>query len=210
MVLNKKSHYLYADASDGCFRAPGRRSCGPTFRAWHQVAVRRFAVRRFDGSVGILETLSIKFYFCTMEKPIYNIESSSDRLFYEFESNSDYKIIKKAVVYLPIKQDPNLYELIFGDLQDDGTINVQTVSNNQDIVLILNTVIKTLYHFFELYPSKTVIFTGSSASRNRLYRAVISKLINEKFDIFGITFDDEIELFVPNKNYFAFQICLKQ
>lgn len=145
-----------------------------------------------------------------MEKPIYNIESSSDRLLYEFESNSDYKIIKKAVVYLPIKQDPNLYELIFGDLQDDGTIDVQTVSNNQDIVLILNTVIKTLYHFFELYPSKTVIFTGSSASRNRLYRAVISKLINEKFDIFGITFDDEIELFVPDKNYFAFQICLKQ
>lgn len=82
-----------------------------------------------------------------MEKPIYNIESSSDRLLYEFESNSDYKIIKKAVVYLPIKQDPNLYELIFGDLQDDGTIDVQTVSNNQDIVLILNTVIKTLYHF---------------------------------------------------------------
>ncbi|NBB22304.1 hypothetical protein GVN20_23315 [Runella sp. CRIBMP] len=145
-----------------------------------------------------------------MEKPIYNIESSSDRLLYEFESNSDHKMIKKAVVYLPIKQDPNLYELIFGDLQDDGTIDVQTVSNNQDIVLILNTVIKTLYHFFELYPSKTVIFTGSSASRNRLYRAVISKLINEKFDIFGITFDDEIELFVPNKNYFAFQICLKQ
>ena len=145
-----------------------------------------------------------------MEKPIYNIESSSDRLLYEFESNSNHKIIKKAVVYLPIKQSPNLYELIFGDLQDDGTIDVQTVSNNQDIVLILNTVIKTLYHFFELYPSKTVIFTGSSASRNRLYRAVISKLINEKFDIFGITFDDEIELFVANKNYFAFQICLKQ
>jgi hypothetical protein len=145
-----------------------------------------------------------------MEKPIYNIESSSDRLLYEFESNSDYKIIKKAVVYLPIKQDPNLYELIFGDLQDDGTIDVQTVSNNQDIFLILNTVIKTLYHFFELYPSKTVIFTGSSASRNRLYRAVISKLISEKFAIFGITFDDEIELFVPNKNYFAFQIRLKQ
>lgn len=77
-----------------------------------------------------------------MEKPIYNIESSSNRLLYEFESNSNHKIIKKAVVYLPIKQDPNLYELIFGDLQDDGTIDVQTVSNNQDIVLILNTVIK--------------------------------------------------------------------
>ncbi len=147
-----------------------------------------------------------------MGKPIYNIESSSDGLLYEFESVGESKIIKKVVIYFPVKYNNDLFELSFGDLQNDGTINFQMVSNNQDMALILNTVIDTLHLFFELYPSKSVVFTGSSESRNRLYRAVISKAIknqNQKFDIFGITFDGILESFLPNKNYFAFQICLK-
>jgi hypothetical protein len=147
-----------------------------------------------------------------MEKPVYSIEMSSKGLWYEFESVSNEKTIKKVVCYYPFKENADLFELSFGDLQDDGTINVFAVSNNQDTTLILNTVIGTLDSFFELYPQKSVLFTGSSESRNRLYRAVISKalqLYSDKYQVLGISFDDEPELFLPNKNYFAFQISLK-
>ena len=147
-----------------------------------------------------------------MEKPSYNTESSTEGLLYVFVSKNQDKNIKKAIAYLPLNQSSDICELIFGDVKEDATIDVQAISNNQDMPIVLNTVIDTLHQFFELYPSKTVIFTGSSESRNRLYRAVISKTISEaskKFDIFGVTFDDKIERFVENKNYFAFQICLK-
>lgn len=53
---------------------------------------------------------------------------------------------------------------------------------------------------------------GSSQSRNRIYRAIIAKIYDENssdFDIFGITYDSEIEKFIPNKDYFAFQIQRK-
>jgi hypothetical protein len=53
---------------------------------------------------------------------------------------------------------------------------------------------------------------GSTPSRNRIYRAIISKLYDEndsEFEIYGLTFENELEKFVPNKNYFSFQINKK-
>ncbi len=148
-----------------------------------------------------------------MEKPIYAIEKSSKGLWYEFESVSNDRTIKKVVCYYPFKANPDLFELSFGDLEDDGTINVFAVSNNRDMALILNTVIGTLDLFFELYPQKSVLFTGSSESRNRLYRAAISKALqssySQKYQVLGIGYDDQPEFFEENKNYFAFQISLK-
>ena len=147
-----------------------------------------------------------------MEKPIYPIRVSESRLWYEFESISEQKIVTKAIAFYADYQNSESFELIFGDLRSDGTIDVKTQSKNRDMTQILGTVMQTVYYFFELYPSKNVTFMGSTDSRNRLYRVLISKFLLEQddhFQVFGLTFDNEFELFESNKDYFSYKIILK-
>lgn len=147
-----------------------------------------------------------------MKKPTYLIETSEDGFQHNFESIGKDKIIKKSVRFYPFEGNPNIYELSFGDINDDGTIDVKTVSNNDDMIIVLNTVVQTIYRFFELNPNKSVAFMGSSLSRNRLYRVIIGKLYDESsdyFEILGWNYDGTIEEFIKNKDYFAFQISLK-
>ncbi len=147
-----------------------------------------------------------------MEKPTYHIESSIDAEWHFFKSVSSTKIIEKAVVFNKVDEENGIYELIFGDLED-GFVNVKNVSDNQDMSLVLGTVIKTIYLFFERNSDKTVIFMGSSTARNRIYRAIISKFISEitnNFEVLGTNFDGIDETFVKEKDYFAFKIRLKK
>ena len=146
-----------------------------------------------------------------MEKPSYHIESSLDAEWHFFESISQEKVIEKAVVFSQVDKENGIYELIFGDLEN-GFVNVKNISDNQDMHLVLATVIKTIYLFFERNPTKIVVFMGSSDSRNRLYRAIISKFIfsiSNDFEVIGTNFDGIDEPFIENKNYFAFKIKLK-
>lgn len=147
-----------------------------------------------------------------MEKPTYLIETSEDGFQHNFDSIGKHKTIKKSVRFYPFEDNSSVYELAFGDINDDGTIDVKTVSNHDDMAIVLNTVIQTIYRFFELNPEKSVAFMGSSSSRNRLYRAIIGKLYdesNDNFEILGWNYDGTIEEFIKNKDYFAFQIGLK-
>lgn len=82
-----------------------------------------------------------------------------------------------------------IINLLFGDLLPNGKIDTLSVSNNSDMRIVLTTVVSTLFSFFEQNPDKIVFFTGSTLSRTRLYRAVISKFIQETelfYDIKGI------------------------
>ena len=148
-----------------------------------------------------------------MEKPNYKITSSEDGLWNEFESVGEEKIVKKAVGYYLFTENENEYaELSFGDIKENGSIDLKVVTDNKDFIFVIGTVITTLYRFFELYPNKIVVFTGSSSSRNRLYRAIIGKLFEEGkkyFEIEGVTFEGETESFEKNKDYLAFQISVK-
>jgi hypothetical protein len=146
-----------------------------------------------------------------MEKPTYQLKESSDGYWYEFDSISDQKTIRKAIGYYESKYDPNAVELSFGDLAD-GKLDVKIVSDNKDFLTIINTVIISLYRFFELYPQKSVSFMGSTNARNRIYRTIIAKLYDEnddKFEIYGLTNDNQFEPFESNKDYFSFQITKK-
>jgi hypothetical protein len=145
-----------------------------------------------------------------MNKPVYPIETTKDGLWYEFDSISNEKIIRKAVAFYNNPINPQKMELVFGDLLQDGTIDVFAKSNNKDMNFVLLTVAYILDYFFELYPSKCVIFMGSTPARNRIYRVLIAKLSMQRPSIraFGITFDDNIVPFEPNQDYFSYQICL--
>jgi hypothetical protein len=151
------------------------------------------------------------FYICGMNKPTYQLLESSDGYWYEFYSVTDNRVIHKAIGFYESVSDKDAVELVFGDLVDNK-LDVAVVSDNKDFHKIINTVIISVYRFFELYPQKNVSFMGSTPSRSRIYRAIIAKLYDEndsEFEIYGLTFENKLEKFIPNKNYFSFQIRKK-
>jgi hypothetical protein len=145
-----------------------------------------------------------------MQKPYYRFESSPDSLIYEFDSVSNFKTIRKVIVYEPLQDD--LYHLGFGDLTEEGKIDYRIVSANQDMDKVLMTVVQTMLLFFEKYPDKKLVFVGSTESRTRLYRSIISKFIDTVelyFEIVGFTANDKREPFRKNQDYQAFLIFPK-
>lgn len=142
-----------------------------------------------------------------MDKPTYRLQSSTDSLQYVFESVSDEKKIKKAVAYIQSEDNSDLYQLIFGDLTKDGDIDILSVSNNADMKTVLATVVSTFFQFFEQYPNATVAFTGSTQSRTRLYRAVITGLIKETelyYQVLGIKENGYFEPFNNQEVYVGY------
>ena len=144
-----------------------------------------------------------------IEKPHYSIESSPDALVFEFESVSENKTIRKAVIYEAIEGYENLTQLGFGDITEQGEIDFIAVSKNKDRDKILATVAQTMIIFFEKYPNKKIYFTGSTDIRTRLYRSLISKfieVIEPYFAVIGLNQDGSPEKFIINQDYNAFII----
>ncbi len=142
-----------------------------------------------------------------MEKPSYNFEVSNNGLIFSFESVSREKTIKKVVVYEPLVDE--LYHMGFGDLVEDNTIDYRVKSANKDMNKVLSTVVQTMFLFFEKYPDKKVVFTGSNEIRTRLYRSIISKFVEEielYFLVEGFKNDGTQEVFRKNEDYYAFLI----
>jgi hypothetical protein len=86
-----------------------------------------------------------------MNKPTYQLVESSDGYWYEFDSVTENQTIRKAIGFYESNFDNDAVELVFGDLIDNK-LNVTVVSDDKDFHKIINTVIVTVYHFFELYP----------------------------------------------------------
>lgn len=121
------------------------------------------------------------------------------------------KPITKVVEFLLI-QNNDLYNLGFGDLADDGTIDDIINSNNGDLVKVIATVFKIIQRFTEEFPNATVYFTGSTPNRTRLYNRVIKtnyRKIDRFFEISALNDTDDglIEVAYDlddNDNYVAF------
>lgn len=146
-----------------------------------------------------------------MKQKFYKYQSNDDFLWFEFESVSEQKTVKKVVVYTPFEDNIELFNLALADSFSDGSYSDKSVTNNDDMEKVMATVIQTLLHFFEKYPSKMVYVEGSTPERTRLYRIIISRelfQIEKIFTIYGII-DNNSEPFLPNRNYDAFVIALK-
>lgn len=96
-----------------------------------------------------------------MEKPNYPIDSFENGLLYFFESIGNEIVTTKVVIFSPSLEDNNIYRLVLGDLLNDGNIDVYSTSQNNDMELILMTVIKTIELFFNHYPDKIVILQAA-------------------------------------------------
>ncbi len=76
-----------------------------------------------------------------MEKPIYSFQSSGNQEGYTFTSTSANKRITKVVDFEQFEGMPDFIHFSFGDLLSNGKVDFNGVSNNQDMELVLGTVI---------------------------------------------------------------------
>jgi len=96
-----------------------------------------------------------------------------------------------------------------GDLNPEtGEVDFYSVSDNGDRNAVLATVSEIIESFFELYPTHTIYFKGTSKSRTRLYQMAINHFYDEltkRFHILG-ELDDKMTRFKKNTNYKSFLI----
>ncbi len=141
----------------------------------------------------------------------YDVNASTDLTSFEFESKGPKGDIQKVVRYTEINIK-GYYNLGFGDKDPyTGLISDLTVTNNNDSKKVLATVAATLFVFTDNYPGATIIATGSTVARTRLYRIGISNnlaQIENNFSIFGLG-NDGWESFRINVNYTAFLVRRK-
>jgi hypothetical protein len=146
-----------------------------------------------------------------MLKERYEIETSSDVQTFEFTSLGPKGMVTKVVRYTEINVK-GYYNLGFGDKDPvTGFISDLTVTNNGDSAKVLATVAATLYVFTDLNKDATIIATGSTEARTRLYRMGITnnlKEISKDFIILGLT-ETGWEEFKKNETYGAFLVKRK-
>jgi hypothetical protein len=81
-----------------------------------------------------------------------------------------------------------VYNLAFGDIDEDGEIDDFRISDNGDRNKVLATVAKAVDEYTKKYPRRWVVFKGSTNERTRLYRIAIGLNLEQlelKFDIYG-------------------------
>ena len=142
----------------------------------------------------------------------YAVKTAPDLTSFEFDSIGPKGTVSKVVRYAEINLR-NFYNLGFGDKDElTGFVSDLTVTNNDDSQKVLATVAATLYAFTEAYPNATVIATGSTEARTRLYRMGIAnnlETIARDFEVLGLTAAQEWEPFRKNTTYGAFLVTRK-
>lgn len=120
----------------------------------------------------------------------YTYYTNEDFLDYDFFSEGPKGRIKKIVHYQRINQQPAVYNLAFGDLNEvTGGIDDAINTNNGDSEKVLATVASTIVDFTNKYQNAYVYAAGSTLSRTRRYQMGILKIWNEiqhDFEVYGL------------------------
>ncbi len=142
----------------------------------------------------------------------YDVKTAPDVTSFEFNSIGPRGTVRKVVRYFEINIR-NFYNLGFGDRDElTGFVSDLAVTNNNDSQKVLATVAATLYAFTDTHPGATIIATGSTEARTRLYRMGITNHLDEieqDFEILGLTTNTEWEPFRKNVSYGAFLVRRK-
>ena len=139
---------------------------------------------------------------------------SSDGLQFQFTSIGPKGAIQKVVQFTQT-DNPDIYNIVLGNLLDHGAIDYTTTNDNKDWNAILATVKASVYEFTSQYPGKSVFYKGNTLERTRLYRMVLTHHFDElsnDFEIFGVLGQGIgffAESFVPGKEYFGFLLKRK-
>ena len=147
-----------------------------------------------------------------MQNEKYNFSFDEDLINFRFDSVGQKSVIPKLVMFQKIGEDPDIYNLAFGDLDEKtNEIDDEIITNNGDSEKVLFTVASTIYVFTHKYPYAWIVLEGSSKSRTRLYQIGISKHLEEikiDFNVYGLIGDDWL-IFEKNQKYEAFLIRKK-
>jgi hypothetical protein len=93
---------------------------------------------------------------------------------------------------------PDVVNLAFGDIDENGEINDYSVSDNGDRNKVLATITFAVDLFLSKHPDRWVYFKRSTHERTRLYRMAIGLNLDElatKFDIYA----EQSDGFLPFK-----------
>lgn len=137
-----------------------------------------------------------------MNEESYPFTLSRTEYRYEFVSISKEKEVKKIVLLSQTDTD-NIYNLALLDLLEGGELSDISESNNNDMRIVMATVIQILVDFTNKAPKCFIAFRGSDERRQRLYRIIIAReltILSKKFRVFGRT-KGNIQPFEANKFY---------
>ena len=138
----------------------------------------------------------------------YPYFATNSKTSFIFESIGKQGNITKIILFTLL--DSGEWNLGFGDWKN-GVIDDLTISNNHDLIKVIQTVAKATYVFFEEYPESVVIIKPVDERRKRLYNLVFQRHIHSielVFNVMGII-DDDDEPFTSKKMYDNFEITLK-
>ena len=142
-----------------------------------------------------------------MQEDSYRVKQSQQIYQYEFFSEGPKGRIRKVIQFQSIADYRNLFNLAFGDWDEERkTINDTVKSNNGDRQKILVTVAQTVFRFMKDYPDAVVFAQGSTPSRTRLYQMGIAAFLDELEEDFTVVgyIDRQWENFEKKRNYEAF------
>lgn len=137
-------------------------------------------------------------------------ESNHDFSVIDFISIGKHGSISKRITFTTTELE-NVYNLAFGDVDENGDIDDCRVSNNGDRNKILATVFHVVNLYTEKYPNRWIFFNGSTKERTRLYRIAVGLNLDElsqTFEIYGYI-KKELKPFRKNMEINAFVIKRK-
>ena len=105
---------------------------------------------------------------------------------FEFVSMGKKGDILKGIAFTEI-ESPYVYNLAFGDIDENGEIDDRSISDNGDRNKVLATVAFAVDIYLSKYPQRWVQFKGSTHERTRLYRMAVGLNFDElstKYDIY--------------------------
>src|SRR5688572_31189788 len=93
---------------------------------------------------------------------------------FDFVSNGRRGAVHKRIVFIQTSNPP-VFNLAFGDLEPDtGKVNDKVITNNGDRDKVLATIAGVIDRYTMRYPDRWILIEGSTASRSRLYRMIIT------------------------------------
>lgn len=145
-----------------------------------------------------------------MNAAFYESILNGKRLMFWFTSIGKESIIK--VIQFKPTEEPDIYEIALGDLNSDGSIDLDKRSDNGDTEEVLSTAAKALLFFLSDHMEAQVVIEASSDSRARLYQIAIKRGLDDLGEyLVAYGFDNEKpEVLQSGKNYKKFVISLRE
>jgi hypothetical protein len=145
-----------------------------------------------------------------MNIAFYESILNGKHLMFWFTSAGRESIIK-VILFRPTSE-PDTYEMLLGDLNPDGSIDMEMRSNNGDTEEVLSTAAKSVAFFLSDHAEAKVVIEASTSSRTRLYQIAIGREIEDMGEYLEVSgFDGEnLEVFRSGRNYKKFIISLRK